>query len=136
MKTGLYDQDEGVEMVKAKIASREWWIIPQCGEAAADFVQTFEEAFYKGEANADFVVMMIPRPCEGIIFSSIAFGKKTRASKEGVAKICGVPLESLDKQDVLLTPTLPAVFLAWFLDTFAESEGDHMLAKKIWNAVP
>jgi hypothetical protein len=102
----LMTEDDARQRVQAMIVSRDWWVIPWLNEEAGDLSLEIEREYYRGEANADFVLITAPVP--------MSFARKHRMPERALAalmaRLCSRYAltvkqwsEILKTQDVLIT---------------------------------
>jgi hypothetical protein len=91
----LFDEAETRTSIRGYLDSHEWWMFLALDGVGNSWVERIEEEFYTGDKgeNGDFHLIIGPLPG----FSSIAFGKKERAAREGLETFMGNPIpEGLD----------------------------------------
>ncbi|TAK30437.1 MAG: hypothetical protein EPO21_19235 [Chloroflexota bacterium] len=80
----LLTQDGAKIMIRDRMASRDWWIVPWLNRDAGVLSQAIEERHYDGTANADFQIL-----CGGPwapIFA-VSFAHKRHMSASELAKL-------------------------------------------------
>jgi hypothetical protein len=72
----LMDEEDGREIVRERVASKEWYLVPGISTVAGQVMAEIEERFYMPgtEANADFEILM---GCPYIF--SLTMARKSRA---------------------------------------------------------
>ncbi len=56
----IMDSGDGVAILTERLRSNEWWLIVMASKAGCKLGGLIEERFYRGKANADFELLMIP----------------------------------------------------------------------------
>tara|TARA_Y100000310_G_C20286153_1_gene624969 strand:- start:69 stop:470 length:402 start_codon:yes stop_codon:yes gene_type:complete len=95
MLSSLHDEASIKETIRAYLQSHEWWMIMP-GDRT-DALAQIERSFYRGEANADFHILMGPY----LPGWSIAFAKKSRMTPSQLAKLAKIDKELLADRDIL-----------------------------------
>lgn len=98
MSIALMDEAEARAMVREKVKSREWWVLPWVSGIAGDVSTRIEERYYTGKASADCEVMSLGIP--GCF--AVSFFRKRRMSPKQAAKIMNAPAELLERQDIFI----------------------------------
>jgi hypothetical protein len=102
----LMTEGDARQRVQGMIVSRDWWVIPWLSEEAGELSLEIEREYYRGEANADFVLITGP-----VVMS---FARKHRMPARALAalmtRLCSHYIltvkqwsEILKTQDVLIT---------------------------------
>lgn len=117
---GVFGPEELRTELRKYLASGEWWCILGVTPAGQVTARIVEEAFYDGDANADFCMILGGFP--GVIVGAIFFAKKTRMSADGLCGLyekSGVHLSAGDilGRDVIIPSDLDlsSEFARWFL---------------------
>lgn len=114
----VYDREELRANIKAKFASKQWWILAQGNSTKA--LHQIEERFYSGEANADFHAIIAP-DCPTFWFAVAHKERMAAADFNEFAEEIGLTTRLNEEQDILLFATGEAedlecrAFMAWLL---------------------
>src|SRR5262245_30506816 len=104
MAAQLLSMGQGLNFVRDRVRTCEWWIIPIATVTAAEFARDLEGRFYTGD-NAELLdVAFIPWPTPDVPLLSLAVASKSCLPPDRLAKFLGV---SLVDKDILVHPTTP-----------------------------
>lgn len=77
MTVGLLTEDEVKRLLRERIDSRAWWVIPCLSESSLRCMEAVEERHYTGRASADFQVFLTA----GAPAFAVATARKRRMSR-------------------------------------------------------
>jgi hypothetical protein len=70
-----------------RVESREWWIFVSVGSLGAELMEDIEGKHYRGKANRDFEMVVLPALGEGLGIVCLALARKSRMSKTQLLRI-------------------------------------------------
>ena len=116
---GIADHATAVEMIRERVASREWWVILAADQMGIDMAREVEEAHYQGDAALDFDMLVAARPFDGCPMLGVFFARKSRMTVEQLKAVIdghtGDP-----EHDVMTSDTDQGqAALMWFLANLA-----------------
>jgi hypothetical protein len=118
----LLNENEAIAQIKKLIAGKDHWIIPACSPMARQVAELIENAYYTGDKNREFILMMAANLTKEIRLMSLFFAHKKHMSREQFGKIMDPHCEAgysgpgSEEQDLIVTPDTPIVVIKWIDD--------------------